>query len=77
MNLVSAKRPYIPPTRGVYSLTAGGMCGPRPAGPSWPRRQRYLQHNPAKDKAEDHAQRDSDNAGDQEGVVKDIFTNAG
>ena len=34
----------------------------------------HLQHNPAKDKAEDHAQRDSDNAGDQEGEVKDIFT---
>ena len=53
------------------------MGGKRAAGPRGARCRRHLQHNPAEDEAQDHAQGDSDNAGDQEGVVKDIFTNAG
>ncbi len=52
----------------MRATEGGPVVGPPP---------RALQHNPAKDKAKDHAQRDSDNAGDQEGVVKDIFTECG
>ena len=68
--------------RGTTGAGAGGarlrgVGGSRARGPPGARCRRHLQHNPAEDETQDHAQGDSDNAGDQEGVVKDIFTNAG
>ena len=77
MNLVSAKRGTITRKMRDISVTSGESEGNGRRARSGPAASGILQHNPAKDKAEDHAQRDSDNAGDQEGVVKDIFTNAG